>query len=71
MPFKPVKRKDLLKEIRKDGFDLERTGAGDWKLVDKDGNTIKPFVKITHPGDEVIASHVNEIRHLIQVSKED
>lgn len=70
-PYKPVKKKDFDRELKKAGYKLKRSGAGDWILVDDNGNIIKPFVKVTHPGDEVIAEHVNEIRKLIKEAQQE
>jgi hypothetical protein len=64
MPFKPMKRREFERWIREYGWSLVKAGM-DWKLVDEDGHVIKPFIKITHPGGEVVASHVNEVSKLL------
>lgn len=63
-PFKPMKRKDYERWIKTYGWRIEKTG-NDWKVVDKKGHPVILFLKITHPGGDVIPAHVNKTQKLI------
>ena len=64
MPFKPMKLRDYLQWIQQYGWSLEK-GHKDWKLLNEDGQVIKPNIIVTHPGNEVIAPHVNATKKLL------
>jgi hypothetical protein len=65
--FKPMKRKAYEKWIGGYGWQLVKAGSGDYKLVDAAGNVMKPFVKVTHPGGEVIPKHVKDTENLLKL----
>lgn len=66
MPFKPMKLRNFQKWIKNHGLELVKAGSGDWKLVDLAGRVVKPFIKVTHPGNEIIPAHVADVEKIIQ-----
>lgn len=60
MPYKPMTKREFEKCIHAVGWTLEK-GSIDWKLYDEEHKFVCT-IKITHPGGEVIAMHVNRVK---------
>lgn len=58
--FKPMKRRDFETWINGFGWSIQKAGSGDWKVLDQNGQTRIPFLKITHPGNEIPAPFVKK-----------
>jgi len=65
MPFKPMKRRDFERWIRQYGWSLAPSGAGDWIVISETGEKMVLFIKITHPGGEVVAYSVQKTRQAL------
>jgi hypothetical protein len=59
MPFKPIKRRNYEKELKKYGWSIRKSSI-DWDLIDENGNKTGISIKITHPGAEVSATSVQK-----------
>jgi len=67
LPFKPMKKRDYLRWVRKYQWDLIQAGSGDWMLVNENGDPLVLFIKVTHPGGEVIAEHVKKTEKIMMM----